>query len=131
MMRKWIGVICALILLPSCQLVAHKITAKSNTTSAILFDGNAQNAGVLRINPDKSRVITEGARQHYNRLIDLYGDQIGIDHHDAGLTPETPEKIQTQWTISLDFWQKALRMSQWRRDGRPTTGIVKRLLNKI
>lgn len=127
-MRKRICLLCVAALLPSCSFVGHKIIAKSNTTTSILFDKNIQNAGILRKNPDGSRVLSEGARQHVNRLVDLYGDQIGVADHDPGMTLN----ISTgEWTITLEYWQKVLRISQWKRDGRPTTGFVKKLLNKI
>jgi hypothetical protein len=51
-------------------------TPTTTHASTASYDGNEQNSGVVRVMPNGSLEVTEGARTRYNALIRIYGDRL-------------------------------------------------------
>lgn len=90
----------ALMLAVGCSACTTTIRPKPVTSTAIDFDGNYQDAGILGKAPDGSVIVTEFARERYNRLLEVYGEWfIPVRRKDKGVTPAaiSPTRGQTYY----------------------------------
>lgn len=117
--------IIACVLSVSC---AHPIVRKTNESHIVSYDGNVRSGGILRADPSGGRVVTDAFRNRYNELASMYGDQFEPDlKPNDGMSALGPN----EWLIDKEHYIKALQMSQWKRDGRPQTGTIRKLIDKV
>lgn len=115
----------------------HEVIAPvTNQSQGASYDGNDKNSGILALAPNGGRIVTRHYRDRYNALIGMYGDQftpplkmddgIVVNEKTLGGFSE-----MSSFVIDKEHHQKMGQMLQWKRDGRPKTGVIKQLLNKL
>ena len=115
---------------------ATAIAPKTNVSQRASYDNNVANSGILGIAPDGGRIVTLHFRDRYNALIDLYGDQFNPAlkrDSGIGILPVNSKKTSRQAGCHIDkeHYIKMGQMVQWKLDGRPGTGVIKKLWNKF
>lgn len=109
---------------------AKPIVPTTNVSTTASYDAGIKNSGVISKTPDrKGFIVTSHFRDRYNSLVDMYGDQFspalkqdeGFNFEREGLT----------CIIDIEHMVKMGQMAQWKRNGRPPTSGLKKLLKKV
>lgn len=127
-----------------CTDCAKEIIATSNRSTTASYDSSAPakyqgrpTSGVLEIARDDKgnvtgRLISIHLRDRYNSLIGDYGDLFNPNlKKDDGVKPSTTDAGNQIYFIDLQHYSQLMQMAQWKRNGRPPTGTIKKLLRKI
>jgi hypothetical protein len=107
--------ICAaIVLLGGCTSTRQPVAVPVATLPAL--HGNLANGGLLSVDA-KGGVIDNEARQAYNALVDIYGNQFFPPlAHEAGVTVE--DSRANLYRIDLQHLADFAEMVQWRNAGR-------------
>lgn len=91
------------------------VTPKPVATSEASFDGGEQNSGILKL-VDGGAIITEHARERFNALIEIYGEEfLPAIEKDRGIRPDLSDGT---YFITNEALQKFILMNHWRKMGR-------------
>lgn len=105
------------------------VVPKPVTSSSVAYEGNEQNAGVLKVWPGKGALLTERKKTEYDALVGLYGH--GTKGHQLippvkkgeGLTmlrgrDEGFPLYDRVWHIDAEALTNFLLFKDWQRAGR-------------
>ncbi len=116
--RKDIALVLALsfVLLGGC---VNTVIPKQATPTVATIDGGEQNSGLIRFDDLGRGVITTGARERYNALVRLYGNQFLVPLvEDAGVQSGAFEdKYGPTYLIDAEHLRCFAIMANWYRNG--------------